>query len=166
MAAEAASTLAKLHGQLLRGIFSKTGRHFQGLRSAAAHLRREELIINKLNKKFARIGDACALNRHVTVVSAATLMEELGSCLKPKQPLAEVPLTCNSGNHTQKNEWHHAAEVASTDVSSGIHGYTNSNGIFMAIFMAHVITFFRTIITPVLFQASAYPCLVGSSVRK
>ena len=85
MAAEPATILAILHGQVSRNISRETGRQFQGLRSAAAHLRREGLMINKLNKQFTRIDYACALDRHVTVVSAATRMEELGSCLEAKQ---------------------------------------------------------------------------------
>ena len=105
MAAEAASILANLHGQLLREIARGTGRHYQGLRSAAAHLRREGLITNKLTTKLARIDDACALNRHVTVISAATVLEELGLCLEPKQLLTAASPKCNSGNHT---EWHHS----------------------------------------------------------
>ena len=47
-------------------------------------------VTNKFTKTFARIDDACALSRHVTVISAATLMEELGSCLESKELPTEV----------------------------------------------------------------------------
>ena len=127
MAAEAASILANLHGQLLREIARGTGRHYQGLRSAAAHLRREGLITNKLTKKLARIDDACALNRHVTVISAASVMEELGLCLKPKELPTEVLPNCYSGN---QKEWHHSADVRPREESSGNHDFTHSNGNF------------------------------------
>ena len=126
MAAEAASILANLHGQLLREIARGTGRHFQGLRSAAAHLRREGLITNHCTTTFVRIDDACALNRHVTVISAASLMEELGLCLEPKQLPTEVLPNCNSGNQI---EWHHAADGRPKEVSSRNYGCAHSNGI-------------------------------------
>ena len=111
--------------QLLREIARGTGRHFQGLRSAAAHLRREGLITNKLTKKLARIDDARALNRHVTVISAASVVEELGLCIQPKYlPTAASP-NCNSGN---QKEWHHAADMKPREESAGNHVFAHPNG--------------------------------------
>ena len=119
MASEAASILADLHRQLLRELSRTTGRHFQGLRSAAAHLRREGLITNKLTKKLARIDDACALNMHVTLISAASVMEEFGMCLEPTQLPTEVLPNCNSGN---QKDWHHAAEGRPNEVTGNLDG--------------------------------------------
>ena len=131
MAAEAASILANLHGQLLREIARGTGRHFQGLRSAAAHLRREGQITNKLTKKLARIDDACALNRHVTAVSAAAVIEELGLCLDPKDP-KDLP-TAASPNITSgyQEEWHHTEDMKPRQEISGNHVFAHPNGFFL-----------------------------------
>ena len=163
MAAEAASILANLHGQLLREIARGTGRHFQGLRSAATHLRREGLITNKLTKKLARIDDACALNRHVTVISAATLMEELGLCLEPKELPTEVLPNCYSGN---QKEWHQSADVRPRAESLGHYDLHIPMAILIAILMTHCSTIFTTIYVDVLLLAFDYLCPVGISARK
>ena len=74
---DAAGLLLHLHGRLLRAVAVADGRHFQGLRSAAGHLRRDGRIKNQLSKKLERIDDACALIRHVTQVSADLTFSDL-----------------------------------------------------------------------------------------
>jgi hypothetical protein len=78
----AESIIADVHGRLLRGIAEATSVHFQGLRSAAAHLRRAGLLDGKLAKKLATIDCAFAVSRHITSVSANLCVLEILSAIK------------------------------------------------------------------------------------
>ena len=74
---DAAALAGRLHGQLLRLSARHAGRHFQGLRAAAAHLRRNENISNRMAKKLTRLDDTFAVLRHITEMSAEDLENEL-----------------------------------------------------------------------------------------
>ena len=76
------SLVCDLHGLLLRLIAVETGMHFSGLRSAAAHCRRQRLLPNTVAKKLARIDDAFAVVRHITVVSAEQFVEDVQRTLR------------------------------------------------------------------------------------
>ena len=77
----AASLILDAHGRAMRDIADLTGKHHQGLRSAAAHLRREGAISSGLAKKLTRLDDAACVTRHITSVSVATLLQEVSASL-------------------------------------------------------------------------------------
>mmetsp|Transcript_68996 Transcript_68996/g.192107 ORF Transcript_68996/g.192107 Transcript_68996/m.192107 type:complete len:362 (-) Transcript_68996:8-1093(-) len=72
---DAALLVAKLHGDLLRLIAERENFHFDGLRSAASHLRRKRNVDSKVCKKLAAVDEAFNLNRHITCVSARTFFQ-------------------------------------------------------------------------------------------
>ena len=77
--------IAELHGRLLRSIAEATSMHFQGLRVAAAHLRRQGLLDSRLAKKLAAVDSAYAVSRHITTVSAdLCVLEVMGAIMKVK----------------------------------------------------------------------------------
>ena len=62
---DAACIVSKLHADLLRGISEKEGRHFEGLRAAASHLRRHGKLNARLIKKLTILDEAHNLVRHI-----------------------------------------------------------------------------------------------------
>ena len=113
---DAASLALQLHGRILRDLAVHDGRHFQGLRAAAAHLRREQKINNQVAKRLARLDDACAVMRHITVVSAEAFHREL---------FDQLSCTGNSDHHPTKQsaptrllDWVAKSSVAYFDLFS------------------------------------------------
>ena len=92
---EACALVSTLHGRLLRGLAVESGLHFQGLRSAAAHLRRSGLVCNRTARRLSGIDTAFAYNRHITAVLAdqfaIEIMNEVRANAK-KKGVSEVDL--------------------------------------------------------------------------
>jgi len=78
---DAASLVARLHGDLLRTISEHDKLHFQGLRAAASHLRRARCLPGALTKKLLTVEEAHNLCRHITSVSASGLLDTVSSAL-------------------------------------------------------------------------------------
>jgi hypothetical protein len=72
----------EVHGRLLRSIARCTGVHYQGLRGAASHLRRQRIITPGLAKQLARVDDAFAVLRHISCVSSGVLELELSRAME------------------------------------------------------------------------------------
>jgi hypothetical protein len=71
------SLVFEIHGKLLRCIARSSGVHYQGLRGAASHLRRQRIITPGLAKQLGRVDDAFAVLRHISSVSSRALELEL-----------------------------------------------------------------------------------------
>eukprot|EP00971_Amphidinium_carterae_P277076 5498625-Amphidinium_carterae.1 len=70
MVPDSVSLVNTLHSRLLIALSASTGTHYQGLRQAAAHLRRQKAITNAQSKKLERLDDAFNVARHITPVSS------------------------------------------------------------------------------------------------
>ena len=82
MAAEDASALAlRLHGGLLRQAAAVSGLHFAGLHQVARHLVRGGCSNSAVLRRLRHLDDACAVIRHITVVSCDALAVDLGRLL-------------------------------------------------------------------------------------
>ncbi len=77
----AATLVADLRGECLRDISHSAGRHFQGLRSAAAFLRRGMLAPPAMIKKLVRFDDAFAVVRHITAIGAEDFRKQVCEAL-------------------------------------------------------------------------------------
>lgn len=79
---DSAALVASLHGRVLRALAQRTGLHFPGLRAAAAHLRRQNLIAPCYLKKLQRLDDSFAVTRHITSAGADQFFIEVLSALE------------------------------------------------------------------------------------
>eukprot|EP00929_Paragymnodinium_shiwhaense_P056375 TRINITY_DN28216_c0_g1_i4.p1 TRINITY_DN28216_c0_g1~~TRINITY_DN28216_c0_g1_i4.p1 ORF type:complete len:279 (+),score=40.90 TRINITY_DN28216_c0_g1_i4:86-838(+) len=86
---DAAGLIADLHGVLLRHMSSKMDINFEGLRSAAAHARRQGLLSNSTVKKLCRLDDAYSVTRHITKVYAAGFADKVLNELQKFDPLVD-----------------------------------------------------------------------------
>jgi hypothetical protein len=95
----ACAIIAELHSGLLQDLAGCTGVHFQGLRAAAAFLRRGGCDAT-ITKRLCRVDDAFSISRHITCVSADRLrwqvwqelakLEEVAKELKEKAAKEEA----------------------------------------------------------------------------
>eukprot|EP00929_Paragymnodinium_shiwhaense_P086561 TRINITY_DN47061_c0_g1_i5.p1 TRINITY_DN47061_c0_g1~~TRINITY_DN47061_c0_g1_i5.p1 ORF type:complete len:247 (+),score=19.36 TRINITY_DN47061_c0_g1_i5:73-813(+) len=96
---DAAGLVAQLHGDLLRLIADNEQRHFQGLRSAAAHLRRGGKLNNKLAKKLTVLDDVFGFTRHITSASASILSRSVQDSINDNNhDYAEHPMEGTCGD--------------------------------------------------------------------
>ena len=82
--------ILELHGRLVRLIAEETGVHYQGLRAAASHLRRGRRVAPALAKALCRLDDTFAVCRHITSISAETLVAQVVSSLRADVPVQTV----------------------------------------------------------------------------
>ena len=80
----AAPLLASTHAELLRLLATNTGMHFQGLSQAARcqHLG----LTTRLRRHLTNLDVAHNLARHITVVSAQRLLDEVHAATSPDLP--------------------------------------------------------------------------------
>ena len=84
----------ELHGALLRLTSQCAGYHFQGLSSAARHLKSHRRIDARLAKKLIRIDDAFNVVRHITSVSLTSFVDELTHVLDKKATESDMDASC------------------------------------------------------------------------
>ena len=77
----AAALVSQVHGDVLRLVALRTGRHFTGLTEAATFLRVHWNSPSALSRKLRNIDAAFAVVRHITQPSCCQLLEELCSLL-------------------------------------------------------------------------------------
>ena len=77
LAPDAADLVIALHGKLLRNLALSEGVHFQGLRVAAAALRRTGRLSNTLARKLTAVDTAYNVCRHITSVSSQCFLDEV-----------------------------------------------------------------------------------------
>ena len=93
---DASCIIASLHGRLLRGIAELQGVHYQGLRAAASHLRREGRVSNRTAKRLGVVDIAFSVSRHITNVSAEDFFDEVMKEAQTKQPDSSAAKPCAS----------------------------------------------------------------------
>ena len=84
----------ELHGALLRLTSQCAGYHFQGLSSAARHLKSHRRIDARLAKKLIRIDDAFNVVRHITSVSLTSFVDELTKVLDRQAIESDMDTSC------------------------------------------------------------------------
>ena len=81
------------HGGCVRMAADLLGEHFQGLAALAAHLRRRGCRDRRLLRRLGSLDAACAVLRHITVVSVEQMYDDLAmacDAVVPKDPVASV----------------------------------------------------------------------------